>query len=212
MGNIKVNPSILSANFAILKDELQKLNNADYIHIDIMDMHFVPNLTFGPKLIKDIKQYTDIPFESHLMVDEPEKWIPLIKDYNDTIIIHYESCIHLHRLVQEIKSYNKKVGIALNPSTNEEVLKYLLDDIDLILVMTVNPGFGGQTFITSQLEKIKNIKKMIGKRNINIEVDGGINDKTAKLCVESGADMLVSGSYIFNNSNYSEVIKKLKNL
>lgn len=212
MGNIKVNPSILSANFAILKDELQKLNNADYIHIDIMDMHFVPNLTFGPKLIKDIKQYTDIPFESHLMVDEPEKWIPLIKDYNDTIIIHYESCTHLHRLIQEIKSYNKKVGIALNPSTNEEVLKYLLDDIDLILVMTVNPGFGGQTFITSQLEKIKNIKKMIGKRNINIEVDGGINDKTAKLCVESGADMLVSGSYIFNNSNYSEVIKKLKNL
>lgn len=211
MKDIKIAPSILSADFSILKEEISKIKTADYLHIDVMDMHFVPNLTFGPKLIKDIKKHTNIPFDVHLMVDNPEQWIPLIKDFTDIITVHYESCIHLHKTIQEIKKYGKMAGIALNPSTNEDVLKYLLDDIDLILVMTVNPGFGGQSFINSQLEKIKNIKNMIKNKNIILEVDGGINDKTGKLCIEQGANMLVAGSFIFNNENYENAIKILKN-
>lgn len=211
MKDIKIAPSILSADFSILKEEISKIKTADYLHIDVMDMHFVPNLTFGPKLIKDIKKHTNIPFDVHLMVDNPEQWIPLIKDFADIITVHYESCIHLHKTIQEIKKYGKMVGIALNPSTNEDVLKYLLDDIDLILVMTVNPGFGGQSFINSQLEKIKNIKNMTKNKNIILEVDGGINDKTGKLCIEQGANMLVAGSFIFNNENYENAIKILKN-
>lgn len=211
MKDIKIAPSILSADFSILKEEISKIKTADYLHIDVMDMHFVPNLTFGQKLIKDIKKHTNIPFDVHLMVDNPEQWIPLIKDFTDIITVHYESCIHLHKTIQEIKKYGKMAGIALNPSTNEDVLKYLLDDIDLILVMTVNPGFGGQSFINSQLEKIKNIKNMIKNKNIILEVDGGINDKTGKLCIEQGANMLVAGSFIFNNENYENAIKILKN-
>ena len=211
MKDIKIAPSILSADFSILKEEISKIKTADYLHIDVMDMHFVPNLTFGPKLIKDIKKHTNIPFDVHLMVDNPEQWIPLIKDFADIITVHYESCIHLHKTIQEIKKCGKMVGIALNPSTNKDVLKYLLDDIDLILVMTVNPGFGGQSFINSQLEKIKNIKNMIKNKNIILEVDGGINDKTGKLCIEQGANMLVAGSFIFNNENYENAIKILKN-
>lgn len=211
MKDIKIAPSILSADFSILKEEISKIKTADYLHIDVMDMHFVPNLTFGPKLIKDIKKHTNIPFDVHLMVDNPEQWIPLIKDFANIITVHYESCIHLHKTIQEIKKCGKMAGIALNPSTNEDVLKYLLDDIDLILVMTVNPGFGGQSFINSQLEKIKNIKNMIKNKNIILEVDGGINDKTGKLCIEQGANMLVAGSFIFNNENYENAIKILKN-
>lgn len=211
MKDIKIAPSILSADFSILKEEISKIKTADYLHIDVMDMHFVPNLTFGPKLIKDIKKHTNIPFDVHLMVDNPEQWIPLIKDFADIITVHYESCIHLHKTIQEIKKCGKMAGIALNPSTNEDVLKYLLDDIDLILVMTVNPGFGGQSFINSQLEKIKNIKNMIKNKNIILEVDGGINDKTGKLCIGQGANMLVAGSFIFNNENYENAIKILKN-
>ncbi len=211
MKDIKIAPSILSADFSILKEEISKIKTADYLHIDVMDMHFVPNLTFGPKLIKDIKKHTNIPFDVHLMVDNPEQWIPLIKDFADIITVHYESCIHLHKTIQEIKKYGKMAGIALNPSTNEDVLKYLLDDIDLILVMTVNPGFGGQSFINSQLKKIKNIKNIIKDKNIILEVDGGINDKTGKLCIEQGANMLVAGSFIFNNENYENAIKILKN-
>ena len=211
MKDIKIAPSILSTDFSILKEEISKIKTADYLHIDVMDMHFVPNLTFGPKLIKDIKKHTNIPFDVHLMVDNPEQWIPLIKDFADIITVHYESCIHLHKTIQEIKKCGKMAGIALNPSTNEDVLKYLLDDIDLILVMTVNPGFGGQSFINSQLEKIKNIKNMIKNKNIILEVDGGINDKTGKLCIEQGANMLVAGSFIFNNENYENAIKILKN-
>ena len=211
MKDIKIAPSILSADFSILKEEISKIKTADYLHIDVMDMHFVPNLTFGPKLIKDIKKHTNIPFDVHLMVNNPEQWIPLIKDFSDIITVHYESCIHLHKTIQEIKKCGKMAGIALNPSTNEDVLKYLLDDIDLILVMTVNPGFGGQSFINSQLEKIKNIKNMIKDKNIILEVDGGINDKTGKLCIGQGANMLVAGSFIFNNENYENAIKILKN-
>ena len=209
MEKIKISPSILSADFSKLGEEIQKLENADYIHIDVMDGHFVPNLTFGTKLIKDIRKYTEKVFDVHLMVDNPDFYIPNLVDA-DIITVHYESCIHLNRTINEIKKIGKKVGVALNPSTSEDVLKYVLDDIDLVLVMTVNPGFGGQKFINSQLEKIKNIKNLIGNRKIEVEVDGGIDDKTSKLVVEAGANVLVSGSYIFKQSNYNDAIKCLK--
>ncbi len=211
MRQIKISPSILSADFSKLGEEVQKLNKADYIHIDVMDGHFVPNLTFGTKLIKDIRKYTNKPFDVHLMVDNPDFYIPNLLDV-DLITVHYESCIHLNRTINEIKKIGKKVGVALNPSTNENVLKYVLDDIDLVLIMTVNPGFGGQKFIDSQLEKIKNVKASIGDRKIYIEVDGGIDCKTSKSVIDAGADILVSGSYVFKQNNYGEAIDSLKQI
>ena len=208
---VKISPSILSADFSILKEEIQKLDEADYIHIDVMDGNFVPNLTFGPKLIKDIRKYTDKVFDVHLMVNNPENYIDSMADAGaDIITIHYESCIHIDRVITRIKDKGLKAGLTLVPSTNENVLQYLLDKIDLILVMSVNPGFGGQKFLYSQLDKIRNIKKMIGNRNIEIEVDGGINEETYKQVIEAGADVLVAGSYVFNSNDYNEVIRKLK--
>lgn len=208
---IKISPSILSADFSILKQEIQKLNEADYIHIDVMDGNFVPNLTFGPKLIKDIRKYTDKVFDVHLMVNNPENYIDSMADAGaDIITIHYESCIHIDRVITRIKDKGLKAGLTLVPSTNENVLQYLLDKLDLILVMSVNPGFGGQKFLYSQLDKIRNIKKMIGNRNIEIEVDGGINEETYKQVIEAGANVLVAGSYVFNSNDYNEAIKKLK--
>ena len=208
---VKISPSILSADFSILKEEIQKLDEADYIHIDVMDGNFVPNLTFGPKLIKDIRKYTDKVFDVHLMVNNPENYVDSMADAGaDIITIHYESCIHVDRVITRIKDKGLKAGLTLVPSTNENVLQYLLDKLDLILVMSVNPGFGGQKFLYSQLDKIRNIKKMIGNRNIEIEVDGGINEETYKQVVEAGADVLVAGSYVFNSNDYNEAIRKLK--
>lgn len=208
---VRISPSILSADFSILKEEIQKLEEADYIHIDVMDGNFVPNLTFGPKLVKDIRKYTDKIFDVHLMVNNPENYIDSMADAGaDIITIHYESCIHIDRVITRIKDKGLKAGLTLVPSTNENVLQYLLDKIDLILVMSVNPGFGGQKFLYSQLDKIRNIKKMIGNRNIEIEVDGGINEETYKQVIEAGADVLVAGSYVFNSNDYNEAIRKLK--
>lgn len=208
---VKISPSILSADFSILKEEIQKLEEADYIHIDVMDGNFVPNLTFGPKLVKDIRKYTDKIFDVHLMVNNPENYIDSMAEAGaDIITIHYESCIHIDRVITRIKDKGLKAGLTLVPSTNENVLQYLLDKLDLILVMSVNPGFGGQKFLYSQLDKIRNIKKMIGNRNIEIEVDGGINEETYKQVVEAGADVLVAGSYVFNSNDYNEAIRKLK--
>lgn len=208
---VKISPSILSADFSILKEEIQKLEEADYIHIDVMDGNFVPNLTFGPKLVKDIRKYTDKIFDVHLMVNNPENYIDSMADAGaDIITIHYESCIHIDRVITRIKDKGLKAGLTLVPSTNENVLRYLLDKIDLILVMSVNPGFGGQKFLYSQLDKIRNIKKMIGNRDIEIEVDGGINEETYKQVIEAGADVLVAGSYVFNSNDYNEAIRKLK--
>ena len=209
---IKISPSILSADFSILKEEIEKITDADYIHIDVMDGNFVPNLTFGAKLIKDIKKYTNKPFDVHLMVNNPENYINSMVDAGaDIITIHYESCIHVDRVLDTIKKNGVKAGLTLVPSTHENVLTYLLDKLDLILVMSVNPGFGGQKFIYSQLDKIKSIKKIIENKPIEIEVDGGINEDTAKLAIEAGADVLVAGSYVFGANNYNEAIKKLKN-
>lgn len=211
---VKISPSILSADFANLQQELIKLEEAgaDMIHIDIMDGVFVPNLTFGPPVIKALRKHTTLPFDVHLMINEPEK---SIKDYieagADIITIHPETTIHLSRTIDLISGAGAKVGIALLPTSRIHILDYILDKIDLILVMSVNPGFGGQVFIPQQLSKINELGGIVNGsgRDILLSVDGGINDQTAKECVKAGANTLVSGNYIFSG-NYKEKINYLR--
>ena len=212
---IKIAPSILSADFAKLGEEIQNIEKAgaDYVHIDVMDGSFVPNITIGNEVVKSLRQKTQLPFDVHLMINNPDNHIKAFAEAGaDLITIHAEASIHLDRSLALIKSFNKKVGVSLVPSTHEDCLDYILEKLDLILVMTVNPGFGGQKFLTSQLKKIENIRNKIEKsgKKIELEVDGGINDKTAKIAVEAGADVLVSGSYIFGSGNYQQAIQTLK--
>lgn len=211
---IKIGPSILTADFANLEEELKLASDADYFHLDVMDGNFVPNLTFGSKLIKDLRKHTQKIFDVHLMVNNPENFIfPMQKAGVDNFIFHYEACTHCDRIIKEIKKNGMNAGIAIVPSTNENCLEYLLGDIDIILIMTVNPGFGGQQFLTSQLKKIEKVRKMIDKsgRNIELEVDGGINDKTIKNVVNAGATMAVAGSYVFDSlKEYNLNIQKLR--
>lgn len=210
---IKIAPSILSANFASLGQELENLEKAgaDFIHIDVMDGHFVPNLTFGPQVIKSLRNYTKLPFDVHLMIDQPENSIEsYITAGADYITIHPETTKHLDRTINLIKNPGAKAGIALLPTTGAEILRFIIDKLDLILIMTVNPGFGGQEFMSNQLPKIKEVANLIGNRNILLSVDGGINDQTAKFCRENGAKMLVSGNYIFSG-DYQKRIITLKN-
>ena len=212
---IKIAPSILSADFAKLGEEIQNIEKAgaDYIHIDVMDGSFVPNITIGNEVVKSLRQKTQLPFDVHLMINNPDNHIKAFAEAgSDLITIHAEASIHLDRSLALIKSFNKKVGVSLVPSTHEDCLDYILEKLDLILVMTVNPGFGGQKFLASQLKKIENIRKKIEKsgKKIELEVDGGINDQTARIAVEAGADVLVSGSYIFGSGNYQQAIQTLK--
>lgn len=200
---IKIAPSILSADFSKLGEEVKDVSeNADYIHIDVMDGHFVPNITIGPSVVKSLRSYSKLPFDVHLMTYNVDQYIREFAEAGaDIITIHAEACTHLDRSLELIKSLGKKAGVSLVPSSHESKLDYVMDLVDLVLVMTVNPGFGGQSFIVSQLNKIERIKNKIIKsdRNIELEVDGGINDFTARQAIHAGADTLVSGAYIFKD-------------
>jgi len=214
---IRIAPSILAADFANLGAEVRAVSEAgaDYIHIDVMDGHFVPNLTIGPGVVKAIRPYSDKTFDVHLMVSPVD---PYIKDFADAgadiITVHPEAGPHVHRTLQLIKSLGKKAGVSLNPATTAKNLDYLMDQVDLILVMSVNPGFGGQSFIDSQLKKIEAIRKRIDEsgRQIDLEVDGGLNFKTAPLAIEAGADVIVAGTATFEGGPdaYRENIAKLR--
>lgn len=206
-------PSLLAANFADLKNEVLRINDAgaDMLHLDIMDGNFVPNLTFGPGVVKAIRPYTNIPFDAHLMVQNPDdmlEWFALAGA--DFITVHAEVCPHLDKTIDAIHALGLKAGVALNPSTSESVLEYVIDKLDLILVMTVNPGFGGQTFMENQLEKITKVKKLIANRDIILSVDGGINPMTSAMAIAAGADMLVAGSAIFTSDDIAKNIKALR--
>lgn len=210
-------PSLLSADFANLTDEIKRIEDggADYLHLDVMDGIFVPNITFGPPVIKKLRKVTTLPFDVHLMIDRPERFIKDFVDAGaDILTVHAESTTHLHRTIQEIKSYGIKAGVSLNPATSLDTLEYILEDLDLILIMTVNPGFGGQSYINAMTEKIKNIRQTIDTRGLDIilEVDGGVKLSNVKELKDLGVDLLVAGSDIFGAEDITGRTRAFKNL
>lgn len=213
---MKLAPSVLSADFARLLESCKKVEEAgcEYLHLDVMDGHFVPNITFGAPIIKSIRKEIDMIFDAHLMISDPDKFIPdLAKAGCDIITVHQETCIHLHRTIQNIKANNMKAGVVLNPATPVDTIKHILPDVDMVLLMSVNPGFGGQKFIPEVLNKVKELKRMIEEKNLEvlIEVDGGVNSSNIKSLVDSGADILVAGSAIFGMDDINKAVQDLRN-
>ena len=209
---IKLAPSILSADFARLLEDVKKVEDAgcEYLHIDVMDGHFVPNITIGPGVIKSLRKNVNMVFDAHLMIENPDNYIKEFVDAGcDMIVVHQEACKHLHRTIQNIKSFGIKAGVALNPATPIETIKHVLEDVDMVLIMTVNPGFGGQSFIEGMIPKIKELKEIIDSKNldIDIQVDGGIKPDNVAKVVDAGANIIVAGSAIFNSDNIYETVK-----
>lgn len=217
---LELSPSLLSADFTDLKSEIEVLdkNGVKYLHLDVMDGMFVPNISFGPMIIKQLRPLTNMIFDVHLMIEDPDRYVQNFKDAGaDILTVHYEACKHLHRTISYIKSLGMKAGVSLNPATNIDVLDYVLEDLDLVLIMSVNPGFGGQSFIPSAIDKIKNLKAKIRERNLNVivEVDGGVKTTNVKDVIEAGADLIVSGSDVFADKEnriraYKEIFKNYK--
>ncbi|MEM1503273.1 ribulose-phosphate 3-epimerase [Domibacillus sp. 8LH] len=212
---IKIAPSILSADFARLGEEIKDVEagGADYIHVDVMDGHFVPNITIGPLIVEAIRPVTALPLDVHLMISNPDQYIETFaKAGADIITVHAEACPHLHRTIQLIRSFGIKAGVVLNPSTPVDVLEYVIGDIDMVLLMTVNPGFGGQSFIEAVVPKIRRVRDMITKAgvSVDIEIDGGVNTETARICTEAGANVLVAGSAIYNEKDRGAAIRAIR--
>ncbi len=210
-------PSILSADFSRLGEEIKSVEEAgaDWIHIDVMDGHFVPNITIGPLIVEAVKRSTSLTRDVHLMIENPDAYIAdFAKAGSSIITVHAEVCNHLHRTIHAIKDLNVKAGVVLNPATPLSAIDWILKDVDMVLLMSVNPGFGGQKFIPQSIEKIKDLKKSIEKRGLNtlIQVDGGINIDTIGMVSEAGADVFVAGSAIFGSENYAETIKQFRSI
>ena len=215
--NHKIDPSLLSADFGNLKADIDMVNKseADWLHIDIMDGVFVPNISFGFPVLEYVKNLSQKPLDVHLMITDPAKFIKEVRDSGAFMMnVHYEACIHLHRTIQQIKEAGMKAGVTLNPSSPISLLEDIINDVDMVLIMSVNPGYGGQKFIEHSIEKVKKLKELINSKNAKalIEVDGGINLTTGKQIVEAGADVLVAGNSVFKAENPAQMIHQLKHL